>query len=223
MPKEGLFCRPACASCCSTKIYATSLEAYYLYSSLPQDSWKRLADLTYPRPKFTHNQLLKIYKLGEEIKETETWAELNLCPLLTSEGLCSVYEKRPLMCRIMVSTTNCETLGYANPPEIHYTAGLLFLQIIENIDLGGLYGNLLDLLLFWKANHEEGLSEVPDYLLSNVEEEELPLLPEEKELRSLVGQLYRREVLPGKSFRSLWQELKEKFSPYEALSFLKEI
>ena len=127
------------------------------------------------------------------------------------------------MCRIMVSTVNCQEKGFAEPPEFHYTAGLLLLQVVENIDLGGLYGSLFDLLLFWKDLEEGRIDEVPPYLLSNIEEEEFPILPDEKDYRRFLGGLYRKELPSGKTFRELWVELKEGFSEYSALSFLKEI
>lgn len=76
--------------------------------------------------------------------------------------------------------------------------GLIALQIVENIDLYGLYGNIFDLLKFLSDLKKGKIDEIPPYLLSNVEFEELPLLPEEKDLRAWVGNLYRKEVFPGK-------------------------
>ncbi len=127
------------------------------------------------------------------------------------------------MCRVMVSKVPCQQTGFAEPPEFHYTAGLILLQIAENIDIGGLYGSLFDLLLFWKDLEEGMIDEVPSYLLSNIEEEEYPILPHEKEYQRFVGELYRKNLPSGKTFRELWVELKEGFSDYSALSFLKEV
>ncbi|NAZ30319.1 MAG: hypothetical protein GU354_03975, partial [Caldimicrobium sp.] len=45
----------------------------------------------------------------------------------------------------------------------------------------------------------------------------------EKDYQRFLGGLYRKELPSGKTFRELWVELKEGFSDYSALSFLKEI
>ncbi len=127
------------------------------------------------------------------------------------------------MCRIMVSQSDCRVVGYANPPEFHYMVGLLLLQIVENIDIGGLYGSLFDLLAFWKDLESGGIEEIPPYLLSNIEEEEYPILPHEKDYQRFLGELYRKELVQGKNFRQLWVELRDGFKDYAALTFLKDI
>ncbi len=127
------------------------------------------------------------------------------------------------MCRIMVSLRKCSPSQPAELTEELYLMGLLSMQIAENIDLYGLYGNIFDLLNFLSDLKTGKAEEIPPYLLSNVEFEELPLLPEEKALRAWVGGLYRKEVLEGKNFRELLDEIKEKLKEKESLSFLKEI
>ncbi len=133
-----------------------------------------------------------------------------------------VYPYRPLMCRIMASTKSCEQ-GEASLPPFLFYVGTLALQLAENIDIGGLYGNLFDLLKFLKDYKEGQVEEVPPYLLSNVDVDELPVLPEEKDLRSWVGTLYRTHVTEEKSFREVLQELREKFRDKKSLFFLEEI
>lgn len=127
------------------------------------------------------------------------------------------------MCRIMVSFKKCAPSQPAELSEELYLMGILSMQIVENIDLCGLYGNLFDLLNFLSDLKKGKAEEIPPHLLSNVEFEELPLLPEEKALRSWVGGLYRREVMEGKTFRELLDEIKEKLKEKESLSFLREI
>lgn len=133
-----------------------------------------------------------------------------------------VYPYRPLMCRIMASTKSCEQ-GEASLPPFLFYVGTLALQLAENIDMGGLYGNLFDLLKFLKDYKDGKVEEVPPYILSNVDVDELPVLPEEKDLRSWVGTLYRTPVTEGKSFRDVLQELREKLRDRKSLSFLEEI
>jgi hypothetical protein len=123
----------------------------------------------------------------------------------------------------MVSFKKCSPLQQAELSQELYLMGLIALQIVENIDLYGLYGNIFDLLKFLSDLRKGKIDEIPPYLLSNVEFEELPLLPEEKDLRAWVGNLYRKEVFPGKTFRDLLYEIKERLKEKESLSFLKEI
>ncbi len=127
------------------------------------------------------------------------------------------------MCRIMASLRKCTPSHPAELPEELYLMGLLAMQIVENIDLCGLYGNLFDLLTFLSDFKKGSAEEIPPILLSNAEFEELPLLPEERALRSWVGNLYRKEVSEGKTFRDLLDEIKEGLKERERLGFLKEI
>lgn len=127
------------------------------------------------------------------------------------------------MCRIMVSTKKCTPSSPAELPQELYLIGLLSLQIVENIDLLGLYGNLFDLLKFLKALKSNPEEEIPPFLLSTYEFEELPLLPEERALRKWVGELYRKKVLEDLTFRELLDKVKERSREEESLSFLKEI
>ncbi|MGC9141230.1 MAG: YkgJ family cysteine cluster protein [Caldimicrobium sp.] len=222
--KYPLACAPGCNLCCTTKIYATSLEAKYLLEGLSNEISLNLNvnKEELPRPRFTHNQLALLYYSGEE-PPLEEEREVQACPFLDERGLCKVYERRPLMCRIMVSLNRCSPSHPAEISEELYLIGLLALQIVENIDLHGLYGNLFDLLEYLSELKKGKVEEIPPYLLSNVEFKELPLLAEEKALRAWVGALYRKEVLPGKSFKELLSEIKENFKEKESLSFLKEI
>lgn len=126
------------------------------------------------------------------------------------------------MCRVMASVKVCE--DFAELPPFLFQISTLAFQIVENIDLGGIYGNLFDLLKFLKI-YKKGLADkIPDELLTNVELEEFPILPEERDLRLWLGQLYRTPIKGSSyTFRELWQKLKEDYTKYQALTFLKEI
>jgi len=126
------------------------------------------------------------------------------------------------MCRVMASVESCEK-GEAFLPPFLFQVGTLTLQLVENIDLGGVYGNFFELLKFLKDYKEGQVEEVPAYLLSNIDVDELPILPDEKELKSWVGTLYRTPVKEEKNFREILQELREKFRAHKSLSFLEEI
>lgn len=218
-----LACKPGCALCCTSKLYTTSVEAEYLLEGLKERELSLVnAFNLYPRPKRTHNQLALLYYTGQE-PAFEEEGPITACPFLTEEGLCSVYERRPLICRIQLSQSPCEVLGEAQiQPEL-YLMGIIALQIAENIDVSGLYGNLFDLLKFWNLYQREKSVEVPYYLLSPQTFEELPLLPEERALRKWVGELYRRKVRGEQSFRELLDELQVSFKEERPLSFLDEL
>lgn len=217
-----LSCREGCNLCCTRKVYVTSLEGCYVLEVLKESQIKKLYELTdYPRPKLTHNQTVLCYLQGTE-PPLEEMVSTEPCPFLDEKGLCVIYERRPLMCRITASLKPCDEEG-AILPHFLFQVGLIGLQLVESIDLGGVYGNLIDILKFLRDCEKKGLDEVPEYLISNIELEELPILPEESDLKRWVGQLYRTSVKEDKTFRDQWQELREKFKPYKTLSFLEEI
>ncbi len=218
-----LSCKPGCSLCCTQRIFITSIEAYYILEILSEkDMEKVLSAQGFVRPKLTHNQILLCYREGSEPPLEEFPENLATCPFLTEEHLCKIYERRPLMCRVTASSVPCER-GYAELPPFLFQVSTIALQLAENIDLGGLYGNMLDLLKFLYEYKKGLVDEVPDYLLNTVDVDELPILPEEKELRKWVGTLYRTPVKGETTFRELLQELREEFEKYSTLSFLRDI
>lgn len=222
--KYPLACKPGCSLCCTQRIFATSIEAYYIFEILSEKDIENLFLLEgYPRPKVTHNQILLCYKEGLEPPLEEIPENLNPCPFLTPQNLCMIYERRPLMCRIMASTIQCKEDVAAELPVFLFQISTLSLQLAENIDLGGLYGNLFDLIKFLYYYKKGIIEEVPEYLFNNLDVDELPILPEEKDLKKWVGTLYRTCVEKEITFRDLLQRLREEFQKYESLSFLKEI
>lgn len=220
--KISLACSPKCFNCCTTKLWVTSLEAKYLFKGLKEEDFARFENQTFPSPKLTHNQTALLYFSGEEPPLQEE-GESSPCLFLTQEGLCKIYERRPVICRILVSLKKCSSSQPAEVTEELYLMGLLALQIVENIDIGGLYGNLFELLKFFKNLKEGKIEEIPAHLLSTVEFEELPLLPEEKNLRSWVGNLYRKKIKEKVTFRDLWEEVKAKIRAQKRLTFMEDV
>lgn len=217
-------CKPGCNFCCTTKLFVTSVEAELLLDSLDEKDWIKIYALPpYPRPKYTHNQLALLYFTGDEPKEENPEGEITSCPFLTSKGLCKVYDHRPLICRLLLSFITCSPSKPAEISEKLYLLSLISLQVAENLDFGGLYGNLFDLLKYLRDYKTGIIEEIPSHLLSTVEFEELPLLPDERELRGWVGGLYRRELPNGMTFRELLNTIKEDLKTQSGLSFLREI
>jgi len=209
--------------CCTQKVYATSIEAYYILDILSEEEIKILEKISnYPRPKITNNQTILCYMHGTEPPQEELLKDLKPCPFLDEKGLCKIYERRPLMCRLMASIIPCSQ-GMAELPPFLFQISTIAMQLAENIDIGGVYGNIFDLLKFLHYYKKGEAEEVPDYLLNNLEVDELPILPEEKDLRKWVGTLYRTPVEEEITFRDLLRELREEFQSYESLTFLRDI
>ena len=191
--------------------------------SLSEEELNILKDFkNYPRPKLSHNQTLLCYMQGVEPEPEEMPVTLEPCPFLTQDGLCRIYERRPLMCRLMASVVTCSNRGAELPPFL-FKVSTIALQLVENIDIGGVYGNLFDLLNFLQSYKKGEAEEVPDYLLNNIDIDDLPILPEEKDLKKWVGNLYRTPVEENTTFRDLLQKLRADFQNYESLSFLRDI
>ncbi|HFC97528.1 MAG TPA: YkgJ family cysteine cluster protein [Thermosulfurimonas dismutans] len=215
-------CEPGCASCCTTYLWVTSLEARYLREALNSDLEARLLALKdYPRPGSTPNTMALLLMRGKSPPEDHP-GEVRTCPLLGPDGLCSVYERRPLTCRLMFSVQRCELSGEARVPEEFLALSSLLFQIVEELDIGGLYGHLADQVRFLR-DLEKGVEEVPEVLLGNREAPDLAYLPEEDKLRQILARLYRRQLPSGKTFKETLDHLRENFGPREALSFLDEI
>ena len=176
------------------------------------------------RPKATHNQILLAYILGENPPEETVEEEILPCPFLNEKGLCKCYHGRPLMCRIMVSLEKCEEGKPANIPPFLFKIGLVAMQLVENIDQGGIYGNFVELLTFLKKYKQNKTETIPDYFLNNIFVDELPLLPQEMEERKWVGELYRTPIKDKNlDFRELLNHINEEFKKQKNLTFLDEI
>ena len=220
-----LACKPGCNLCCTTRLFVTSIEAEHLLDVLKEEDFENITKnlKKVPRPKMTHNQTILCYMQGAEPEPEIPVEELLPCPFLDDEGLCKVYERRPLMCRLMASVYPCSTRGAELPPFL-FKISTIALQLVENIDKGGLYGNLFDLLVFLRDYKKGEAEEIPNYLLSNIDVDELPILPEEKDVKSWVGHLYRTPIDSEKTFRDILNELREKFEAnYTSLDFLRDI
>ncbi len=65
---------------------------------------------------------------------------------MLEDGICTIYPVRPLGCRVMMSTTPCRQTGQADMPFLPLTITTVFMQFVEHLDAGGVYGSFLDLL-----------------------------------------------------------------------------
>lgn len=172
MEHADLACQKGCSVCCTRNVTLTSLEAYYLMSHLGpagrEEALERIRRDSHRRrliPTATLNHMADICMNGGEPPEDESDPSWGPCPLL-QDGLCTVYEVRPLACRVMGSRSHCGNNGYADMDEFHLTVNNVLMQYLEHIDAGSIMGNLNDLLprfadeqnrdVYWKTGRLAG-------------------------------------------------------------------
>lgn len=144
-------CKKGCSVCCTTNVTVTSLEVEYLMKSaeMNEESIKRIEQerkKDHFIPSTTINTTAAMCLAENAIPEETSPITFNPCPLLTKEGLCSIYAHRPFACRAMSSETICVEGGEANMAPFLVTINLAIYQILEHIDSSGWYGNLLDMI-----------------------------------------------------------------------------
>ncbi|WP_321493542.1 hypothetical protein [uncultured Desulfobacter sp.] len=145
-------CAKRCSDCCTCNVTATGLEIAYIRDRLTGGAWDAVrARLTGAghtrrfRPLQTTNGFALACMEGRDEDEQENDPSWGTCPLLEN-GICTIYPVRPLGCRVMMSTTPCRQSGQADMPLLALTITTVFMQFVEHLDAGGVYGNFLDLL-----------------------------------------------------------------------------
>lgn len=145
-------CRQGCSTCCTRNVTLTSLEGSYLLENLDerlkQSTLRRILEhLDRPRlsPLLTVNAMAQRCVNGEDLPEEAFDPAWTPCPLL-DEGSCTVYPFRPLACRAMVSKSVCGTSGEADMDDALFTLNNVFMQVLEHMDQGGTYTNMMDML-----------------------------------------------------------------------------
>ncbi len=222
-------CRAGCADCCTVNLQATSAEVRLFLQKI--EDKKALYQLLEPfrasprlRPKVTPNEMALLYMSGKEPPAEDDFV-FSPCPFLNPEGLCKVYPWRIFGCRSVFSLKPCRESGIAEMPLAFFSLVTVLMQLLEEIDIAGLYGNFLDLLFFFLEFEGQKPEDIviPEYLLSNREAPDFAIPPDHEEyVRGVLARLYREEVTPEQNFKSLLDKIKEGAKVKEALSFLGE-
>ncbi|MDP2105875.1 MAG: hypothetical protein Q8J76_07760, partial [Desulfobulbaceae bacterium] len=74
------------------------------------------------------------------------------------DNLCTIYPVRPFACRSFNSTVICAQSEVAEAPDWLITLAIVTNQLLEDLDRGGWWGNLADVLSFLDATNEETAS-----------------------------------------------------------------
>jgi len=113
-------CHKGCEWCCHQAVFANSYEVHFLSEFIRQTSKKKEVD-----------DILKLAEIKRGItsamNEKEILKYKSPCPLL-KDGACSMYQARPMACRIYLSQKLETCLEYYNHPdnESNYPALLEF-------------------------------------------------------------------------------------------------
>ncbi|AEH45068.1 protein of unknown function UPF0153 [Thermodesulfatator indicus DSM 15286] len=228
--KYPFVCRPGCADCCTVNVIATGIETILVLDSLGEGEKGKLYSELSPlkakerlRPKVTPNEMASFYMAGKEPPLDEGFV-FEPCPFLDEKNLCRLYEVRPLACRTFFSLKLCREAGEAVVPPEFFSLTMVFMQVLEEIDIAGVYGNFIDLLLFYlekeKAKPEDLV--IPETILANREAPDFAIPPQHEEyVRGVLARLYKHPV-GDKTFKELLDAVKARIKPKEALSFLGE-
>ncbi|OAG27961.1 YkgJ family cysteine cluster protein [Thermodesulfatator autotrophicus] len=229
--KYSFVCQPGCADCCTVNVLATGVEALLMLDSLDQSEREELYGKLFPfknkerlRPKVTPNEMASFYMAGKEPPPDEGFV-FEPCPFLDEKNLCRFYEVRPLACRTFFSLKLCREAGEAIVPPEFFSLTMVFMQILEEIDIAGLYGNFLDLLLFYLEKEKTAPEDlvIPETLLANREAPDFAIPPQHEEyVRGVLARLYKHPV-QDKTFKAVLDEVKTRIKPKEALSFLGDV
>jgi len=150
-------CVRGCAACCTQNVTMTTLEGYriveHLISTGKQDLFHRLRRSAHQKrfqPTISTNELVALCMQHKDPPEENSDLDRAACPFL-SNNECLIYPERPFGCRCFFSTQKCETNAYAVMDPFLVTVNTVFLQFIEHIDVGGLFGNMIDVLLLLES------------------------------------------------------------------------
>ncbi|MFO7963137.1 MAG: YkgJ family cysteine cluster protein [Desulfobacterales bacterium] len=152
-------CTRRCADCCTRNVTMTTLEGIRIYRYLSTegrlDCLDRIGRDEHQhrfRPAVSTNGLAALCAMGEDPPDEGTITPGAPCPFL-SDDLCMIYPARPFGCRCFFSRQDCRKTGFADIDPYVVTVNTVFLQLIEHIDTGGLFGNLSDMMTHLASAH----------------------------------------------------------------------
>ena len=146
-------CERACYACCTHNVLATTVEMDFISDYLAQMErpdlvarFQQDAQGTRMRPRVTINALADYCLRRVDPPEPIHEFDMGACPLHDADG-CPVYPARPFSCRSLWSKERCAVGGEAVPEPVLVTLNGVFEQLIEDLDVGGLSGNMIDVFI----------------------------------------------------------------------------
>jgi Fe-S-cluster containining protein len=151
-------CQAGCATCCTRSVSLTTVEGQLIIEFL-RETGKNLPNLPEDqvilRPALTTNGWASLCLAGREVEpEAETSWLFEPCFFLLN-GLCTIYPVRPFACRSLGSTVICGYSEVAEAPEWFVTLAIVTNQILEDLDRGGWWGNMADILSYLNSKNGE--------------------------------------------------------------------
>ena len=213
-------CRIECSVCCTHNVLATTLEVAVVIDSLEQSPRNELLSRALRgtggkrlQPVLTTNSLAEFCLNRKDPPADDADFEMSPCPLREPDG-CPIYPVRPFGCRSLWSSEICKEGGEATMHPILVALNGVFGQLIEHIDRGGLYGNMIDLLLVLgdeqrRSAYESGdqLEAVPPLLATRPNPGFL-ILPGEREEVQKALRILRDQEVWGLSFTEAIRSLR---------------
>jgi Fe-S-cluster containining protein len=200
-------CRQGCSTCCTQSVTMTGLEGEYLLAYLQrQQKMDILERIARPpavgRPQLTTNQLAAACLEGRETEQVAAGWNLTPCPFLAKHS-CMLYQARPFGCRALVSLGSCAAAGAAETPPLLLSVNIMVMQVIEHLDQGGRWGNMLEVLACLTGSPERQEGAMPFRLLLNQPCPGFLVAPEEEaEICRLQEKLFAMPM-PGGSLGDL--------------------
>ena len=204
-----LACQKGCADCCTQSVTMTALEGSILLEWLENHGYdkveikKKLAAITPGyRPHLTTNGFAGIcLAQGNSLDEEGPSWDLTPC-LFLADACCTVYPVRPFACRSFVSKRSCAQEGAAEIDQFSLSLNTVIMQIIEHLDQGGSWGNMVDVLMDLAGPGSEGAGADESPLLLN--SRPLPgflLMPEEEDILNPVIEIILNTKVAEKTVR----------------------
>jgi len=146
-------CKAGCADCCTMSATATGLEARRVLRFLEEQGGApaEIPPSAESHPSFTTNGFVARHLNRTSADEADAAWDMRPCPFLDHAGRCSIYQVRPLACRVFASLAPCCETGAADLPPVYLTGATIMLQVVEQLDCGGPWGVFLEVLA-----HEQG-------------------------------------------------------------------
>ena len=214
----GWACKKGCSACCTQSVTMTTLEGREIVSYLKKRGASNVCELISKAageidiPKMTTNRFASLCIEEDEshdLEEEGSW-NFSTCMFLR-DGSCSIYEVRPFSCRCLLSRTPCSEQGYAVMDPVTITLNTVFQQLIEHIDQGGYWGNMVhvvgSLLMDTDLDCQQQEKQCFSKLLPCSPLPGFVITPEEQlEVKRVVSRLFSSSIA-GETFNEAMQEV----------------